>query len=201
MKRICLIILLLIGTIISVNAQDYSSYLRTAYQHLAEGNAESAERNYSVYKKLTNERDIDFEALLQELKFGDWKKSCYIINLGNGYALAVQKPDGKSLDFESAEAICTGNRLGGFTDWHMPTKEEMQIIISNVSLPRFDHMSNQYWTSSYEVETVEDLKKKYGKNYKKYQPKIQRYKVSINGNFTKYEYWSYQYLVVREFKL
>lgn len=65
MKRFVLIIVVIFGWLISANAQNYTEYLQIAYDNLANGNIENAEKAYSVYCKLTNSRNLSFEEKLK----------------------------------------------------------------------------------------------------------------------------------------
>lgn len=132
-------ILLLFSTLLcafNLSAQNYDGdyYLRQAYSALEEGKIEVAQSSYNVYKNATGKTDVDFETLLKDKSENDWKKSCYIIDLGNGYCLAVQKVDESNtiyLNPIEAENRCKSSRLGGFSDWRLPGKDELSVILAN----------------------------------------------------------------------
>lgn len=156
MKKFVLIIVFIISGLLNVTAQkqDYDQYLQNAYKHLEDGNIESAKKVYSVYKQLTGKAVVVFEELFKKTEV-DWKQSCYTINLGDGYELAIQKIDAdqRPLSWTNANATCAAQRLGAFNDWRLPTKEEMQIIFANINLPSelvlsADDQYYFYWIST-----------------------------------------------------
>ena len=132
-------ILLLLGTLlcaINLSAQNYDSYLQKAYSALEEGNVEAAQAYYSIYKKTTEKTDTDFEVILKDAeskdaKKNDWKNNCFIVDMGNGYYIAGLK-DLKYLDYKDAVQNCKSCRYGGFTDWRLPTKEEILMLLNYI---------------------------------------------------------------------
>lgn len=140
MKRILLIILNVILIFGEVVAQNQNYYLTEAIKLLSEGNLESAERHYNLYKKMTSQVDTVFENLLEEKKNNitkskSWKDDCYIITLNSDTCLAVQKRSisYKTRNWNDAVRIAAFSRLGAFSDWHIPSMEEMSIVLSNLS--------------------------------------------------------------------
>lgn len=63
--KLSLLLCCLIITICVSDAQVDNYYLLETFKLLFEGNVESAERNYNVYKKMTSKTDLDFEMLLR----------------------------------------------------------------------------------------------------------------------------------------
>lgn len=129
-------ILLLFGTLLfafNLSAQNYDGdyYLRQAYSALEEGKIEVAQSSYNVYKNATGKTDVDFETLLKDKSENDWKKSCYIIDLGDGYCLAAQIPSSSPVTFEAAKNRSESSRLGGFKDWRLPSEEELNILYAS----------------------------------------------------------------------
>lgn len=131
--------LLLLGTLlctINLSAQNYDSYLQNAYSALEEGKIEVAQSSYNVYKKMTGKTDLDFETLIKDAeskdaKKNDWKNNCFIVDMGNGYCIAGLK-DLKRLYYEDAVLNCKYCRYGGFTDWRLPTKEEILMLLNYI---------------------------------------------------------------------
>lgn len=144
--------LLLLGTLLcafNLSAQNYDSdyYLRQAYSALEEGKIEVAQSSYNVYKKATGKTDSEFEILLKDKIDNDWQKSCHILDLGNGYYLAVQKVDESNpiyLNPIEAENRCKSSRLGGFSDWRLPGKDELSVILANHLYP-----VGYYWSTDF----------------------------------------------------
>lgn len=160
MKRFLSILLVAFVATIVMQAQDNTNYLAKAFELLLEGNIESAEKHYIVHKKLTGQTDNDFEALLQEKKEKGtqhiWEEYCFMISSSDSI-LAVQKVSISNQTFSWSEAnrIATSSRLGEYSDWRLPTEEELSIILCNLSLVDFcPNKSNPiadenwYWTTT-----------------------------------------------------
>lgn len=162
MKRVFLIALLSFAGLASAVAQEEVNYLEKAYQALNQGIKEgdwreigNAMRIYDAYKEYTNKTDIRFEKLLEDyLGKNEWKKDCHTVNIGDGYILAVQKPEVSQypLKWNEADMRSKANRKGGFSDWRLPTKEELLIIFTNIDWPSellesADGSHYYYWTS------------------------------------------------------
>lgn len=148
MKKILLLFSTLLFTF-NLSAQDYDNYLQSAYTALEEGKIEVAQSSYNIYKKMTGKTDSDFEILLKDKKDNDWQESCYILDLGNGYYLAAQKVDESKpiiyLNPIEAENRCESSRLGGFSDWRLPGKDELSVILANHLYP-----DGYYWSTTNE---------------------------------------------------
>lgn len=154
-------VLLLFGTLLSASnllGQNYDSYLQKAYSALEEGKIEIAQSSYNVYKKMTGKNDLDFETLIKDADVNAWKSSCHIIDCGNGKYLVVQKIDSSQVKLSYEEAVnrCKSSRLGGFSDWRLPTYDELSVVLSNIALP----LNGFYWTSY--QESSENGSKNYG---------------------------------------
>lgn len=160
-------ILLLFSTILfafNLSAQNYDSYLQRAYTALEEGKIEVAQSSYNIYKKMTDRTDLDFETLLKDKIDNDWTKSCYIIDLGDGYCLAVQIKSIGKLDYEDANAFCESNRFGGYNDWRLPTKNELLTYFS-VIINTANTKNDYYWTKGYAQEIVKLNGETYRRTY------------------------------------
>lgn len=62
--------------------------------------------------------------------------------------LAVQKKDIGQRDWESVNAMCESSTLGGYTDWRLPSKEELMTLYTNRTVIGGFGTSN-YWASSF----------------------------------------------------
>lgn len=140
-------------------AQDeYKGYLDEAYKQIAIQNCNGAEKNYKIYKQLSGKTDASFEALYAECMNvnnpKDWRDDCWLINLANGDTLAVQKGTENvgCFRYGDAKLRAESSRLGGFTDWRLPTKEEMAVIV----LQHNYYENNDcpwFWTATLYYET------------------------------------------------
>lgn len=156
MRKIFILLAMLI-TAFAVQAQNNETYLSKAFELLLEGNVKSAENHYIVYKKLSGKTDADFETMLQTEKANKenaWMDECYIIDIDNEYALAVQKSsflEAKGYHHSDASRLAKSSRLGSFTDWRLPTLDEISIVFANLpsgTIKSFnDGSANYYWTS------------------------------------------------------
>ena len=141
MKKLLLITLLIGLYSIQLHAQDYNSYLNKAYAALEEGKADVAQANYNVYVKMTDKTDPDFELLLKDLKESgvnneDWKSKCTIIPINETKSIAVQPLEQTNIKVtrDAAISIAMASRLGNYTDWRLPTLNEIKIIIPNIEI-------------------------------------------------------------------
>lgn len=135
MKSISAIFVILILSIVSVSAQNYDEYLQTAYKHLQQGNIEMAQKAYSIYCNLSESRDIAFEQKIEESRLQkDWKSKCLIIPLDETTMIAVQKIPAEQVpvSLSTAAQYTKLSTLGGFSDWRLPTKDELSKIISSI---------------------------------------------------------------------
>lgn len=127
--------LLLLGTLlcaINLSAQNGENYLQKAYSALEEGNVKAAQSYYNIYKNITEKTDTDFEVILKDAESKDaWKNNCFIVDMGNGYYIAGLK-DFKYVNYKSAVQNCKSCRYGGFTDWRLPTKEEILMLFNYI---------------------------------------------------------------------
>lgn len=152
MKRFYLIFAILLLSVTSIVAQvdDYSMYLRSAYEKVENKDYEGAERLYSIYKKMTGKTDSKLEALLDNAeKAESWKNSCYIIEIGDGTAYAIVNATLSKMPvtWENAQMKSGTCRVGGFTDWYTPSEEELMFILQDKNIAKRASGKN-IWTST-----------------------------------------------------
>lgn len=127
-------------------AQTDNYYLTEAFKMLSEGNIESAERHYNVYKKTTLKTDLDFEILLREKQKNN-TKPLKIGDKYNGYVICYldeTKLSGWILMIDNLTGTWY-NKQGSYSSWRIPSLEETKMIYKN----RFALGLNQtYWTST-----------------------------------------------------
>lgn len=145
MKRIIFIILVVFGSQARISAQNGDEYLKFAYSYLADNNVESAKKAYSVYCTLSNQRDLKFEDMLEDVS---WRNKCYVIDLSDTEVLVVQKimPGQEPLQFEKAKELAATSNLGSFSDWRLPTVKEGEAIISHV--PQEYRPIKEFWIAN-----------------------------------------------------
>ncbi len=192
MKKFLSILLVAFVATIVMQAQDNTNYLAKAFELLLEGNVESAEKHYIVHKKLTGQTDADFEAMLEGEKrksSESWKDQCYIVPLNSEYMLAVQKAsitDGIKLEYYDACKAAEASRLGDFTDWRVPTEQEMSILVANLSsVFNNTYTSNYFWTT-HQLRSTETIV-------------VNRYNAKERRDYTSKGGYEYDYVIVRKF--
>ncbi len=90
-----------------------------------------------------------------------WLGHCFVIDLGNGNQLAVQKEMGPLLTYDEAYCYARNSKIGGFTDWQMANANQMVLISKYINL------STSYWcnTGAYHPErTTWDWSRNYNIN-------------------------------------
>lgn len=151
MKRFYLIFAILLLSAISMVAQvdDYSMYLRSAYEKVENKDYEGAEKLYSIYKKMTGKTDSKLESLLENAeKKESWKNLCHIIEIGDGTAYAVVKASLSKMQitWDNAQKKSATCRVGGFTDWYTPSAEELVLILQDKNIAQ-RASGKKIWTS------------------------------------------------------
>ena len=49
----------------------------------------------------------------------------------------------------TAAGQAAAHQFGGYTDWHLPSKDEFDLVTNNIGIPRIgSYASGVYWTSS-----------------------------------------------------
>ncbi|WP_251621904.1 carboxypeptidase regulatory-like domain-containing protein [Odoribacter lunatus] len=75
------------------------------------------------------------------------EKDYYILESAS---LMVQKVDLSSgADWQTASNLCKSSTLGGYTDWRLPTRGELQEIYDNQNI--IGQLSGWYWSKDYHV--------------------------------------------------
>jgi hypothetical protein len=60
-----------------------------------------------------------------------------------------------SVDMSNAAIACDSCTKGGFTDWYLPSKDELELVYSNVIVPGYlGVQSSYYWSSSSLIGSV-----------------------------------------------
>ncbi|MCQ2317532.1 MAG: DUF1566 domain-containing protein [Bacteroidales bacterium] len=62
--------------------------------------------------------------------------------------LMVQKLDIGCVNFSSAQTMCESSDLGGYTDWRLPSKEDLMVLYNNRALIG-GFTDGRYWSSTY----------------------------------------------------
>jgi hypothetical protein len=79
-----------------------------------------------------------------------FKHGGFVIYEENGHGLVAAITDLGSMDWNSAKTACDELILNGYTDWHLPSKEELNALYVNlkqIGVRGFVGDGN-YWSSS-----------------------------------------------------
>jgi hypothetical protein len=115
-------------------------------EQLKQGNCERAERAYNAWKILSEKTNAYFEMEIADCKDAIKNKLYVELPVAN---IAVQKEDVSSseLDWKSAVALCNNSILGGYTDWRMPTIDELATLYTNQKMIG-NFKQNYYWSAT-----------------------------------------------------
>lgn len=88
----------------------------------------------------------------------------YVI-LGDA-GLMVQRYDLGSVDHSSANLLCENSTVGGYTDWRLPTREELGVLYNNREYIGNFNLNGTYWSSTYAGHDYYDNSQYYAINFK-----------------------------------
>jgi hypothetical protein len=87
-----------------------------------------------------------------EKKLPPIKQGGYVIYEKNGHGLIASVENLGKLDYNEALKACDSLNVNGFSDWHLPTKEEFELIHPKLNLKKIGggsiFQSSWYWTST-----------------------------------------------------
>ena len=106
--------------------------------------AEEKRKKEEERRKLEEEHKLEKKREKKNSK-PSWQDECYILDLGDGWSLAVQKEVITTGHvYKDADLLAKSSRLGGYIRWRLPSKDEMALIFSNM---RDKIPSGNYWTT------------------------------------------------------
>jgi len=164
-----LIATLFIGssTVLFAQAESGNYYLQMIGQRLSEGDCESAQRNYNMWKKLTEKTDADIEAEIEfcqkantNIKTNKNTSDSLYIGMDyqggriayldgskkHGLIITIHNVTNEEVTWAAANDTCKALKIGGYIDWRLPSKEELLEICKKKSL---FGLFSYYWTSNY----------------------------------------------------
>ena len=78
-----------------------------------------------------------------------FKHGGFVVYEKNGHGLVAAITDLGSMDWNSAKTACDGYRLNGYSDWHLPSKEELNALYVNLfQLGVGGFVDHTYWSST-----------------------------------------------------
>lgn len=80
--------------------------------------------------------------------------------------LMVQRYDLGSVDHRSANLLCENSTVGGYTDWRLPTREELGVLYNNREYIGNFNLDGTYWSSTYAGHDYYDNSQYYAINFK-----------------------------------
>ena len=119
-------------TFLFAQSDDMASRLRNnIVEALLADDCERAQRNYNIWKDITGETMPNIETEIRNClrKTATPDSGFVVIPVIN---IAVQNKDisGVVLSYKDAENLCKNSILGGFTNWRLPTSNELSTIYS-----------------------------------------------------------------------
>jgi hypothetical protein len=115
---------------------------------LVKGDCDRAQRNYHIWKTLTEQTNPDIEAEIKECSTSKEEAKKEYVELTNaGIAVAKENATSSEINWESAKSLCDNSILGDYTDWRLPTQNELATIFTNKKeIGIFP--GTYYWSSS-----------------------------------------------------
>ena len=141
---------------------------------LLQGDCDKAQRNYYIWKDLTAQTNLVFEAEIKDCKNdtekekpiqsqtetktykkGDLKigqefqggRIVYLDKSGiHGWIVTITDVTQEAVCWSTANETCQKLTLGGNTNWRLPSRNELEIILKNKKL---FGMYSEYWSSTY----------------------------------------------------
>jgi hypothetical protein len=78
-----------------------------------------------------------------------FKHGGFVVFEENGHGLVVSVTDLGKQKWEIAKTACQELLLNGYSDWHLPSKEELYSVYVNLKQPGLVNFNNGfYWSSS-----------------------------------------------------
>ena len=116
-------------------AQDATTYLSQAAEALDKKDCKTAEKKYKIWAALTGESNANFQQLIDECKKEEKRKADSIAvkytNIPGTTLMITKQPVAYSIKVEDAYDMCRNLRYGGFTNWRLPSKNELFTIFSS----------------------------------------------------------------------
>lgn len=115
---------------------------------LVSGDCDRAQRNYNIWKTLTEQTNPDIEAEIRECSASKKEEAKEFVELKDA-GIAVAKKDASStyVDLATANELCKNSRLGGYANWRLPQKHELYTIYTNKNIiPNL--LGMYYWSST-----------------------------------------------------
>lgn len=140
---------------------------------LVNGDCDRAQRNYNIWKALSETTNPDIEVEIRECKSESEKKQDkgYVELKDAGIAVQTKDVVVSMLYYDDAKLLCENSTLGGYKDWRLPTIVELSAIFSNKDKLDSNFFKNRnvsksgysppiYWSSSKIVSNDKKTKSK-----------------------------------------
>ena len=85
-----------------------------------------------------------------------FKHGGFVVFEENGHGLVAAITDLGNMDWNSAKTACEELILNGYSDWHLPSKEELNSVYVNLKQFGVGGFANDYYWSSTEYKSRYD---------------------------------------------
>jgi hypothetical protein len=140
------------------DAETAAMLMKSINTHLANGNCEKAQSAYDSWKAYTNSTNSSVERRIkscQDTKKEQVSQNKNYIELKTAGIMVQTKDVTEYLGvyWEDAKSLCDNSIVGGYTNWRLPTNNELRLIYMNKDkVGGFnggkDFMNYDYWSSN-----------------------------------------------------
>lgn len=119
-------------------------------------NAEESDKT-SLFKSVAfrNIKNTYITPIKTQIKIGDLHQGGYVfqIDATGKHGLVCSKKDLGDFNWDAAIAECKASREGGYTDWYLPSKDELNLMYTKLHKNRLGGFGSGYYWSSTGVGT------------------------------------------------
>jgi hypothetical protein len=102
-------------------------------------------RTLSQIEQMTGYK-VNSRGVVSQFKYGG-----FVVFEDNGHGLVVAISDLGQLDWNIAKSACEELKLNGYSDWYLPSKEELNVVYVNLARSGVGGVEGVYWTSTEDI--------------------------------------------------